>query len=91
MPEGIIESQSDKTSLDLRKQIKHRLIDLDLDRPGTYDVVLPMINDKLKDRKTPVSKNILYMAMTGFRYGTSYVEVLQAFAEVLNEMPLRAA
>lgn len=51
----------------IRKEVKHLMIDLDLDRPGSYDALLPRLRKKLSDRS--INKNKLSIALTGFKGG----------------------
>lgn len=64
----------------LRKEVKHKLIDLGLDRPGAYDLIVPKIT-------LPASRNILSMAMTGYRNGKATQELLEELLKVLSSWP----
>jgi hypothetical protein len=71
---------------DLRKNIKKRLIDLDLDR--SYKPILPVLSEKVGKK---ISNNTLSMALSGFRQGKTYQEILTALDELLSTWPNEAA
>jgi hypothetical protein len=71
---------------DLRKNIKKRLIDLDLDR--SYKPILPALSEKVGRE---ISNNTLSMALSGFRQGKAYQEILAALDEMLSKWPNEAA
>jgi hypothetical protein len=68
----------------LRKEVKHRMVDLDLDRPGSYEAIIPRL-------KRPVSQKILSMALTGYRNGPAAQSLLEELRAVLQKWPHRAA
>jgi len=68
----------------LRKEVKHKLVDLDLDRRGSYGIILQQL-------RKPVSQNILSMALTGYRQGKSAQELLEDLRTVLSSWPPEAA
>jgi hypothetical protein len=72
----------------LRKEIKHKLIDLDLDVPGKQ----PALADALS-RKTgrTVHVNSLGMALTGYRNGPGSVFLLKELRELLEAWPRQSA
>jgi len=82
----IIEADAD--TLNLRKAIKHLLVDLELDRPGSYDYLLPRLKKRLPGRY--LNKNIMRLAMTGFRDGT-YQAVLIAMKALLEDLIRQSA
>ena len=69
---------------DLRKNIKKTLIDLDLDRAGSYAVLLPMVE---KEMGRPIGIKSFGMAMSGYRTTVAYQEILEALGRVLSAMP----
>ena len=73
---------------DLRKEIKKRMIDLDLDRSGSYEVIIPRLSEMLG---RPVHKNSLSMALTGFRDGRTSREILNALKDLLDIWPSMVA
>jgi hypothetical protein len=78
-------------TLKIRKEIKHLLIDLDLDRPGSYDKLLPYLNER---SQTPVNKTRVYLAMTGFKSGATYgwlLLIMKALLMEWNETRLKEA
>jgi len=68
----------------LRKAVKHRLVDLGLDRPGSYDLLVPHI-------RLRVSRNIISMAMTGYRSGPAALALLEEMDRVLAAWPPAAS
>jgi len=75
------------TSLDtntLRKEVKKKMIDLDLDRSGSYEIILPRLS-VLMGRA--VHKHSLSMALTGFRNGPSSREILEGLRALLESWP----
>lgn len=61
----------------LRKQVKHLLVDLGLDKHGTYAMLIPHL-------KAPVSRNIISMAMTGYKNGPAAFALLREIREMLH-------
>jgi|GEM_PF-3609228 len=72
----------------LRKEIKKQMVDLGLDRPGSYAVILPYISARIG---RPILLQGLSMAMTGYRNGNSSAEILTALREILETWPPEAA
>lgn len=64
----------------LRKEVKHRMVDLGLDLPGSYDLLIPYL-------KTPASRQILSNAMTGYRNGPAAKAVLENLFNLLQAWP----
>ena len=64
----------------LRKTVKKRMIDLGLDKSGSYEILLPLITSEKKN----VSKSMLCMALTGYRKGRSQIDLLQKLLDVLT-------
>jgi len=67
----------------LRKEVKHKLVDLGLDRPGSYEIIAPHL-------RLPVSKKILSMALTGYRHGKAAQALLEELLTVLSAWPPEA-
>lgn len=63
----------------LRKEVKKKMIDLDLDREGSYELILP--------RLRTISKNQLSMALTGYRNGPAAKAILENLQLVLADWP----
>jgi hypothetical protein len=63
---------------DLRKTVKHLLVDYDLDRRA--DILLPAVSEKL-GRK--VNKSSYHNAMSGYRTGPASQEILAAIRDVI--------
>jgi hypothetical protein len=73
---------------DLRKTCKHLMVDLELDRRGSYAVIAPRLSGKMgKD----VNVGSLIMALSGFRQGPAYLELLLALHDLLKNWPQKAA
>lgn len=64
----------------LRKEVKHKLVDHDLDGPGGYDVLVPHLT-------LPASKRIISMALTGYRKGEAAQALLKELRQVLSSWP----
>ncbi len=64
----------------LRKEVKHTMINLGLDREGSYDKMLPPLNRILD---FPISKSTLSMSLTGYRSGQRHQKVLEALQRLL--------
>jgi hypothetical protein len=74
----------------LRKEIRKRMVDLDLPIRGAYDIVLPALNERLaRLARNPISRSILSMAMTSYREGESYIEILKELQALLAEWPVK--
>lgn len=69
---------------DLRKEVKHRMVELDLDSPGSYGAIIARM-------QRPVSTSILSMALTGYRNGPAAQSLLGELLDVLRTWPDRAA
>ena len=72
----------------IRLACRHLLVDLDLDRRGSYGVILPRLSEKMGKS---VSKSILIMALTGYRSGPAYQNLLVALNDLLKNWPQKAA
>lgn len=68
----------------LRKEVKKRMIDLELDKEGSYDIILPHLS---RTAGLAVSKSQLSMALTGRREGESYQLILKALQGLLVTWP----
>jgi hypothetical protein len=68
----------------LRKTVKKRMIDLGLDKRGTYELLLPLLTSEKKN----VSKSMLCMALTGYRKGRSQIDLLTKLLDVLSSWDL---
>lgn len=68
----------------LRKEIKHKMIDLSLDREGSYDRLLPYLNDVAG---FVISKSQLCMSLTGYREGERHQKILKALQTLLTAWP----
>jgi hypothetical protein len=68
----------------LRKEIKHRMIDLGLDREGSYDLLLPHLS---KIAGFAVSKSQLCMSLTGYREAQRNQDILTALQGLLAVWP----
>ncbi len=64
------------------------MVDLDLDRKGSYEIILPRLSEKM-GKKINITSFI--MALTGFREGPAYREILTALHELLENWPQQAA
>lgn len=73
---------------ELRKTCKHLMVDLGLDRRGSYAVIAPRLSGKMG---RDVNVGSLIMALSGFRRGPAYHELLLALHDLLEEWPQRAA
>ncbi|MCX5818421.1 MAG: hypothetical protein NT047_00685 [Deltaproteobacteria bacterium] len=73
---------------DLRKNIKKTLIDLGLDRAGSYAVLLPHVEGELG---RAIGIKSFSMAMSGYRSSAAYQEILAALQQVLATWADRAA
>lgn len=71
----------------LRKDCKHLMVDLGLDRRGSYSV----IGQRLHESGVCVNHNVLVMTMTGYRNGRVAQDLLLALHELLKEWPQKAA
>ena len=60
------------------------MIDLDLDREGSYDLLLPHLN---KVTGFPVSKSQLCSSLTGYREGQTYQSILKALLGLMETWP----
>jgi len=69
---------------ELRKNIKKILIDLDLDRAGSYAVLLPHVE---KELGRTIGIKTFSMAMSGYRSTAAYQEILEALQRVLAVWP----
>jgi hypothetical protein len=65
----------------LRKEVKKKLIDRDLDYPGFYKDLVPRLSDHMG---RSVNRNSLSMALSGFRNGKSSREILEALDGLLD-------
>ena len=68
----------------LRKEVKKRMIDLGLDREGSYDRLLPHLNEAAG---FTVSKSQLCMSLTGYRELQKNQDILQALQRFLETWP----
>ena len=68
----------------LRKEVKHRMIDLGLDREGSYDRILPHLN---RVAGFVISKSQLSMSLTGYRDGDKHVKILESLRGLLAAWP----
>ena len=64
----------------LRKEIKKRLVDLDMDRTTAYSRIIPHL-------KVPASRQILCNALTGYRNGPAAQALLLEMKEILSVWP----
>ncbi len=64
----------------LRKEVKHKLIDLGLDREGSYDLILPYL---IRTMGRPISKSSLSSSLTGYRNGQLPQQILDALRGLL--------
>ena len=70
-----------KTDLDnLRKEVKHKLVDLDLDGKGGYRLLVPHLT-------VPASEKIISNAMTGYRRGPAAKALLEEMLALLSSWP----
>jgi transcriptional regulator with XRE-family HTH domain len=69
---------------DLRKACKHRMVDHELDREGSYDILLPHIS-RIMGRT--VSKSVLCMALSGYRKSALSQQVLATLRDLLSSWP----
>jgi len=68
----------------LRKEVKHRMVDLDLDCPGSLQV----ISRRMAERTgKAVNRNSLVMALTGYRNGPASRALLEGTLSLLDEWP----
>jgi hypothetical protein len=73
---------------ELRKNCKHLMVDLDLDRRGSYAVIAPRLSVRMgKD----INIGSLIMALSGFREGPASIELLAALHDLLKSWPREAA
>lgn len=63
----------------LRKEVKHKMIDLGLDREGSYELLMPHLQN--------VGKTQISMALTGYRNGPAAKALLEEMREVLSNWP----
>lgn len=68
----------------LRKEVKKRMIDLGLDREGSYDLLLPHVNLAAGFK---VSKSQLCSSLTGYRESQTYQDILKALQQLLETWP----
>jgi len=64
----------------LRKAVKHLMVDLSLDREGSYDLILPFLSERIG---RPISKSTLCMALSSYRKGQSTQQLLEALQDLL--------
>lgn len=69
----------------LRKEVKKRMIDLGLDREGSYDLLLPHLNEAAGFK---VSKSQLCSSLTGYRESQTYQDILKALRSLLESWPV---
>jgi transcriptional regulator with XRE-family HTH domain len=62
----------------LRKELKHKMVELGLDRPGSLITLADRMN---------VNRNSLSMALTGLREGGPSVALLERLRQVLDAWP----
>ena len=67
----------------LRKNCWHLRVDLDLVKPGSLEIILPKLSEKMG---RPVLKNSLIMALSGYRNGAASSEILTALRDLLEDM-----
>ena len=65
----------------LRKEIKHMMIDLGLDRVGSYAVIIARLSERTG---RPIHFNSFVMAMTGYR---PYRQLLEDTKALLLDWP----
>ena len=75
---------SPEETKNLRKEVKHRMVELELDKPGAYGAIIARM-------ERPVSVQILSMALTGYRNGPAVQSLLGEILDVLRTWPDRAA
>lgn len=68
----------------LRKKVKHLMVDLELDRPSSYDTIAPYLH-------RPANRKLLSMALTGYQQGKADQALLQDLLEVLSSWAPREA
>lgn len=68
---------------DLRKEVKHAMVDLDLGR-GSYSAIIARM-------RRPVTVQILSMALTGYRNGPAAQALLEEVIGILRTWPEKAA
>ena len=68
----------------LRKEVKKRMIDLGLDKEGSYDLLLPHVSFAAGFR---ISKSQLCSSLTGYREGQTYQDILKALQRLLDIWP----
>ena len=68
----------------LRKEVKKKMIDLSLDREGSYDRLLPFLN---KAAGFKVSKSQLCSSLTGYRESQTYQDILKALKQLMETWP----
>jgi len=68
---------------DLRKQIKHLLVDLSLDGQGSQKALAAAIATP----EEPVNSNSLCMALTGYRNGPGSIRLLERLFRHLDSLP----
>jgi len=66
----------------LRREVKKKMVDLGLDRRGSYDLLIPRLK---------VSRAILSMTLTGYRKGPAAWALLNELSCVLDAWPARSA
>jgi hypothetical protein len=73
----------------LRKEVKHLMIDLNLERNvASYSLILPHLSEKMGK---PINVGSLIMALSGFREGPAYQNLLVNLHDLLKNWPQRAA
>jgi hypothetical protein len=73
----------------LRKACKHLMIDLDLERNSeSYSQILPRLSEKMGQS---INVGSLIMALTGFREGPAYQNLLSNLHDLLKNWPQKAA
>ena len=68
----------------LRKEVKKRLVDLDLDRRGSLQT---LAREMTRKGGESVNKNSLTMALTGYRAGPSAQKLLKELGGMLETWP----
>jgi hypothetical protein len=64
----------------LRKEVKHKMVELGLDRRGSYAVLLPRL-------LRPTHNSSLIMALSGYRSGPGSQAILEDLLAVLSTWP----
>jgi transcriptional regulator with XRE-family HTH domain len=80
----VVEMRQVHNTDDLRKACKHLMVDHELDREGSYDILLPHIS-RVMGRQ--VSKSVLCMALSGYRKSALSHQVLATLQELLSSWP----